>query len=316
MENDDADSKADTPPTEAMKPEIASSAGNSADEANGNNSDSAASNTDRPKADRPLAVANGTLRSLQRVPPRQVNTEARLADPLAALDVQNMPLWHYLDMLAELSTVPITLDAEALEDLGQSPAAPVEVKLEKTTIGSALTAALEPVKLGYQIRDGQLVVGYPAPDKMRQVRYALGDLTESNGQGLSQLAALVEQMVAPASWQTAGGKATLTTDGDALVIEQSDAAHYDVLSFCEKLRVARGKPIKSRYDPTRFVLTTHLDKARQLLSTPITVNFGAPQPLSNVVNWLRARPARSSSSTIQRWPSKKHRPKASALSWR
>ena len=121
---------------------------------------------------------------------------------------------------------------------------------------------------------------------MRQVRYAVGDLAEGD-QELAEMAALVRRMVAPDSWQQSGGKATIVPGGETLVIEQTDPAHLAVLIFCEKLRVARDKAIKSRFDPARFALTTRTDKAHEILSKPITANFGQPQPLSGVVNWLR-----------------------------
>ena len=118
----------------------------------------------------------------------------------------SMPLWAYLDLVSEMSSIPITLDAEAVIDLGQSAAAPVRVKLDETHFGRRLEAALEPLHLGYQVRDGQLIVGYPPQENMRQVRYALGDLTEGRINALAEMAALVRRMVAPDSWQQAGGK--------------------------------------------------------------------------------------------------------------
>ncbi len=200
-----------------------------------------------------------------------------------------MPLWAYLDLVSEMSSIPITLDAQAVIDHGQSAAAAVRVKLGETTVAGALEAALEPLRLGYQLHDGQLVVGYPPQENMRQVRYALGDLTDGNDKALAELAALLRRMVAPDSWQQAGGKATIVAGGDALVVQQDDPVHMAILTFCEKLRVARDKAIKSRFDPARFVLTTHLDKAHELLNKPVTANFGTPQPLADVVAWLRAK---------------------------
>lgn len=238
-----------------------------------------------PEPTAPAAVAHA--RTLQRVPPRQVDVDARLIDPLAGIEVRGMPLWAYLDLLSELSSIPITLDAQAVIDLGQSAAAPVQVNLEQTTVAGALEAALDPLRLGYQARDGQLIVGYPPEENLRQVRYAVADLTDGNDRSLAELGSLVRRMVQPDSWQQAGGKASMAANGDALVVVQNDPAHLAILTFCEKLRVARDKPIKSKFDPARFVLATHLDKAHEMLNMPITANFGAPQPLSGVVNWLR-----------------------------
>ena len=241
-----------------------------------------------PMPDQPTAPPGAMhTRALQRVMPRQVDVDARLMDSIAGINVRGIPLCAYLDLVSELSSVPITVDAEAVVDLGQSPATPVNVKLEQSTLAGALEAALEPLHLGYQVRDGQLIVGYPPQENMRQVRYAVGDLAEGD-QELAEMASLVRRMVSPDSWQQSGGKATVVPGGETLVIEQTDPAHLAVLIFCEKLRVARDKAIKSRFDPARFILTTRTDKAHEILSKPITANFGQPQPLSGVVNWLRS----------------------------
>ncbi len=119
-------------------------------------------------------------KTLQRVAPRPVNVDAHLADTLSGIEVRQMPLWAYFDLVSELSSIPITLDAEAVTELGQSASVPVRVKLGETTVAGALDAVLEPLHLGYQVHDGQLVVGYSPQENMRQVRYAVGDLTDSD----------------------------------------------------------------------------------------------------------------------------------------
>jgi hypothetical protein len=59
-----------------------------------------------------------------------------------------------------------------------------------------------------------------------------------------------------------------------------------VLTFCEKLRTARGKPLKSRLDPDRFTLTTRQERAHELFSGPITANFSEPTPLPEILAYL------------------------------
>jgi hypothetical protein len=227
-------------------------------------------------------------RSLARVSARRAHVEDRLADPVAGFEVSKMPLWQFVDVVSELSSIPITLDARALSNLGVSPATPIDVRLEKTTVSGILEAALNPLKLSWQSDDGQLVVGYAPQQNLREVRYAIGDLA-GDPQAVADLAALVRQMVAPQTWREAGGKASLIAASDTLVVEQSEPVHFELLAFCEKLRVARGKPIRSRFDPSRFSLTTQTQKAHALLRTEITVNFASPRPLSDVITWMRPK---------------------------
>ena len=237
----------------------------------------------------PKSPPEGTLvpRTLLRIPPRSVNVVARLADPIPGFESRGLALADFLALVSQVSTIPITVDADAVLELGQSPAAPVQVRLNNTTVADALETALDPLRLGYQVRDGQLIVGYPPQESMRKVKYAVADLVTGDPQTLADLAALVRRMIAPESWQAAGGKATMVAENGVLLIEQTESAHAQVLTFCEKLRVARGLPLKSRFDPSRFVLNTRRDKAHELLHRPITANFLEPQPLSNVVKWLQ-----------------------------
>lgn len=223
---------------------------------------------------------------MQRVPPRVVNTEVRLTDPIRGLEVRRLPLADFLNLISDLSTVPITLDCNALLEMGQTPAAPVTLQVNDTTVAEVLKSALEPLRLGYQIHNGQLIVGYPPQENLRQVRYAVADLTGDDTKALGDMAALVRRFIEPDSWQQAGGKASLVAGSGTLVVDQSESAHAQILVFCEKLRVARGLPLKSRIDPARFVLNTREDKAHELLNRQLSANFLAPQPLAGVTKWL------------------------------
>src|SRR5262249_43431574 len=108
----------------------------------------------------------------------------------------------------------------------------------------------------------------------------------SNPIALGDLARLVRQMVAPDSWQ-AGGKAAMIAGNGELLVMQAEPAHAQILLLCQKLRVARGLPLKGKFDPAQFELNTPEDKAQELLDKPISANFAAATPLSDVVRWLR-----------------------------
>jgi hypothetical protein len=227
----------------------------------------------------------GPQRTLQRVPPRVVNVATRMSMPIRGLEVRGQALADFLALVSDVSTIPITLDADALVESGQSPSLPVTVKLTDTNVADVLEGSLEPLHLGYQVRDGQVSVGHPPQENARQVRYAVSDLTADDA-SLGELAALVRRMIAPESWQQAGGKRSIVAGNGTLVVNQTEPALAQILVFCEKLRVARGLPIKSRLDPARFVLNTREDKAHELLNRPVTANFATPQPLSGVIRWL------------------------------
>jgi hypothetical protein len=294
---------ADVSPGETKSVPATSSANQSADSNSSENSSLAAPQLPIPSTDdsstksKAADVAASDLppsgehqpapRTLKRVPARTVNMNARLADSVPEIDVQGQPLVDFLELISAMSTVPITLDVDAILDLGQSAASPIQLHLADASVADVLQTALEPLRLGYQLRDGQLIVGYPPQERLRQVRYNIADLVGDDSAALGELGAVVRRMVAPASWQQVGGKATMVAGKGVLLVEQMEPAHAQILNFCEKLRVARGLPLKSRYDPSRFVLNTREDKAQELLAKPISANFAAPTPLADAIKWLR-----------------------------
>ena len=92
---------------------------------------------------------------------------------------------------------------------------------------------------------GQVIVTSPAEyrETLRRVRYTVADLTGEDKAAVAQLAALVRRLVAPESWQSAGGRGTIEPGQGVLVVLQTGDVHQQVLVFCERLRNARQKPL-------------------------------------------------------------------------
>ncbi len=88
-------------------------------------------------------------------------------------------------------------------------------------------------------------------ENLRQIHYSVSDLTGKDAQATADLAALLQKLVAPESWQPNGGAGTLIATPNILTITQTGSVHHQILVFCEKLRVARGLPPKSRLDPKK-----------------------------------------------------------------
>ena len=56
-------------------------------------------------------------------------------------------------------------------------------------------------------------------------------------------------------------------DNGILSIVQTGAVHTQIDAFCEKLRIARGRPTRSRLDPELFALTTRSSRAMKAPGT-------------------------------------------------
>ncbi len=225
---------------------------------------------------------------VKKLPPVAVDLAARCADPVAALELTDVPLIKAVDLVAGMSTLPITVDVDALEQLGVSLRDPVSLEVSSTTIAKTLRAIAAQKGLVFTVEGGQVFLGAPAKyrETLQKVRYSVADLTGDDKTATAELAALIQNMVAPDSWQAAGGRGMLKADPGAIEVTQSGDVQDQILVFCEKLRAARGKPLQTHDRTERFALATRWDRARKMLEQRVTVNYHEPTPLSKILAFL------------------------------
>ena len=229
------------------------------------------------------------------VKPPEVPTpklQALLDAPIANMSFANLPLDEVVKTVSEMSSVPVSFDPDALEELRVSLHDPISIDVPKTTIGKALEAIAAKRRMAVGVENGQIVLTSPVDHRqvLQKVNYKVEDLTGGHAQAAADLAALVEKLVVPESWQPAGGPGTLETSPDALLITQTGQVHYRILVFCEKLRVARGLPTRSQLshsDPKRFALTTRTEKASPILGHVTSINVSLPAPLASILDQFK-----------------------------
>ena len=158
----------------------------------------------------------------KKLPPAAVDVAARMADALPGIELTDLPLARAVDLLAAVSTLPITLDPDAMRQLGVSPRDPISLRLDSTTIGQALQAVAAKRGLAVTVDNGQVILTLPAEERetLRTVPYTVSDLTGDDKAAVAEFAALVRRFVAPESWREAGGRGTVepkerSADGDA-----------------------------------------------------------------------------------------------------
>lgn len=214
-----------------------------------------------------------------------VDVDARLADRIPRMEFADTPLIAAVDLLSQISTVPVTYDLEALEMLGVGLFDRVTARVVDATMGEVFAAVLSSKALTFVAENGQLLVTCPSKmrTELRTVPYTISDLIGPGQSSAARLEVLVRQLVAPESWQTVGGNGSIVVAGDVLTVTQTDLVQFGVLKFCEQLRVARGLPLRSRHDPGRFSLTTPMAKARGRLGRVVSLNFRDPAPLVRIV---------------------------------
>lgn len=243
-----------------------------------------------------IAKEEAYPKEIKRLPPARVDVAAKWAVPLHGIELSDMPLMKVLDFFSSLSTVPVTLDADAMGRFGVGPQDKISLQLGETTIGNALQAAAAQRGLTVLVDAGVCIVTSPKEhhETLRKVRYTVSDLAGEDQASVALFAALVERFVAPESWRSSGGQGTIEPERGAMTLVQTDDVHRQMLVFCERLRLARGKPLRSREAPEHFTLVTKLDQARKLLDRPVTATFSEPTPLGGIL----ASIAKSAQCTI------------------
>ena len=169
---------------------------------------------------------------------------------------------------------------------------PISLEIGRATVGKALEEITAGRNMAAVVTGGQVVLTSTAEhrERLRLIRYAVADLTGGDARAAAGLAALVQEFVVPESWQSNGGRGTVEAAPDALRITQTGQVHYQAIVFCEKLRVARGLPTKSRFDPKKFILTTRTARAKEVLSHIIGVHANTPTSLASILEQFKQPP--------------------------
>jgi len=218
-----------------------------------------------------------------------VDVRTRLAMPIPKIELPEMPLADAVALLAGMANVPVGFDPDAMQQRGATTRDRVGLSLSGTTVGQALEAIASSRKLTCVVQGGHVLVTSPADHRetLRVVRYPVDDLTGKDVQATSELARMVQKLVAPDAWQANGGSGTIAAEEGALLVNQTGSVHFQVHVFCQKLRTARGKPVRSRLSPELFTLATRADRAGAMLGHLVTVNFRQPTPLAEILVHLR-----------------------------
>jgi len=221
-------------------------------------------------------------------PAPEVDVEARLADRIAEINLPGLPLIDAVRLVGRISTVPITLDVDAMAALGVGLRDPVTVQLSATSTQDVLEAIAASRGLSCELLDDQVVLTCPGNKRsvLRQVKHDVADLVGSGPPGSTEWVAWIPKLVVPESWREAGGRGTLQHAGGGLVVEQTDLVHHMVRSFCDRLRSARGLGPQGKNARDKEPLATHLDRAWPKLREPVTATFFEKTPLVEILSDL------------------------------
>jgi hypothetical protein len=226
--------------------------------------------------------------SVPRPEPRAIDVPARLQDKIAEVEFADVPLKNFLRFVMNFSTVPVSVDPDALALVRATPHTKINVRKADATTDQLLTAALGPLQLAHLAVDQQLVVTRPplADGGLRKHSHDVSDLVGNDPQSLTQLADLIVELIEPSSWEAAGGPGVIREELPSLVIQQRETILFRTIVFCDRLRAARGLPPQSKFDPELFSLEPRLARAAPRLAQPVTLNFPQPDSFARILDRL------------------------------
>ncbi|MEX2140754.1 MAG: hypothetical protein WD894_15940 [Pirellulales bacterium] len=233
--------------------------------------------------------------ALRRIAPAKVDVRARLGTTIAGVEFRDAPLHEAVETISHLAGVTISLNVDALAAAGVGIREPVSVTGTSLTVGALLEQALRPVGLKAIEEQGQLVISPISAEQPRKARYAVDDLVRSGDPPIEELAGMVRALIGRRVGMPVEKEPELTVTAGAINVSAAELEHDRLIELCEKLRVARGRPLRSRFsadrpdarfDPRRFELATRRAKAQAVLGRQITAGIGRPAPLCDVVAYL------------------------------
>lgn len=226
--------------------------------------------------------------SAPRPEPREVNVAERLKDEIPGIEFSDTPLIDFLRFVTDFSTIPITLDPDALALVSATPQTLINVKQSNTNVAKLLSDVLGSIHLGYVRADGHLLVTRPPPadGQLLAHSYPAADLVGEDPRELARLADIIVEMVAPGSWEENGCVGIVRQKVPSLEFKHRDVEKFRALVFCDRLRVARGLPPQSNFNRELFKLEPRLSQAEQRLATPVTINYVQPTLFVRILDRL------------------------------
>jgi hypothetical protein len=212
---------------------------------------------------------------------------------LGGVFYENVPLYRVLEEISDMSRIPLHIDLKALEQNGVSVVMPVRFKATNITVRNVLDRILEPFGLALMEHAHYMIVvqveRLPAPTASR---YSVDDLAKDEQQIQADLISPIKRLVAPESW----ANANVESQEKTLIVTQTFDVHDQIVTWCEKLRKARGLPLQTKYDPAqpmlrrfnpaRYEPSPEWSVAKSALAKKVTAGYPRPEAIGNILKHL------------------------------
>jgi len=177
----------------------------------------------------------------------------KMLDAPTTLTFAETPLADVAAAIGQQHRIPVRLDSKALDDIGVGTDTPVTFSARGASLRSALRLILKPLDLTFMVSNESLMITTPeeCESRLTTVVYPVTDLVrfrDSKGEAwedYDSLIDLISTTVAPTSWDTVGGPATIESfrvgKVDTIVLSQTQEVHREIAALLERLRAVAGQ---------------------------------------------------------------------------
>lgn len=215
----------------------------------------------------------------------KVDVAARLTDRLEAIEFSELPLSNAVNVISQMTSIPITFDLPALNEVGATPNDEVSANLQNVTVEELLRVILQQKRLAMLVEGHQLIITSPARSKnaMQEKTYPVADLVTADSQEGDLLLEMIRRLFEPPSWQE-DSRVKLQLENGQLTLKHQVDVQQCVAELLTKLRLARGLPVKN----PQVSLQPRSQQATEALLTKLTGNF-SETPLERIAQHFERR---------------------------
>lgn len=239
-----------------------------------------------------LACVLSTSLLAQQPPPgkaaaweRQNQVEQRLRAALSkrtSVELLATPLDEAIALLADKTELPIFLDRRALDDIGLGVDEPVNLNVREMPLKQVFKLIGQRFGLTYQVRNEviEITSNEAAETHLQHAVIPIGEILagiDSNRELLG-LRDTLELAVAPESWASVGGPASLSMFGKSLIVAQSEAN-------LDELRQALAAIHKIKAGSYNSIEASAAPAVEQALGKTATLEF-LETPLSDTLHHI------------------------------
>jgi hypothetical protein len=219
--------------------------------------------------------------------PRQLDTRARLADPMGKLKLPKIGLKDLSRLITSMSTVPISFGESAFA-FGAQPNSQVAVAADDNPVGDVFDTALKRLHLVTRVDGQHLIVEHASAQQSESkvIKHDVSDLASSQV-ALSELMTFIYQFTDHAP--TDGSVTTGGAGEGVLTVNATRAGHLRLALLLDRLRTARGITFTNRFKNSSLFASRPWCVADEKLDQRLTVRHEKPLRLDQLLGEIEER---------------------------